>query len=888
MKHETQFDHDEPGEWADERIGPLLVDAYDVPPIPKSLDRRLDRILVQHWGVSPDRPRNASARNASKWMMRLPQHVSGSWKSWSIAVSLLLAFLFVLQPWAESPVYGWNAMVEALSRQGFVAVGEAEAGSHDLRCLSLGEQVLAKRSGDNAVWFDFQRRELLQHDANAPYIRRRALNKQAKSPNHERMIISFLLGNHRTEADLAEVHLPDLYVVEENWVRQGNRVRLDVTFGGDLRATGARNDDRSEERLSVSIWIDPDTHLPLEGRIGGLRSTSRILKFTYPVTTASQWLAQTIPADLPVIDEDDPASWPPSPALAVEPGATAGTTESATNVPSDLHRGEGRLGIAQPRDDTISPPSDPPAVLQGSATLGWSPVPILELSADEVIRQVDQTLEQLWDDKGVQPAQPATDEELLRRVYLDLAGRTPTVNEIHRYMGDDSPSRYEALVDRLLASRDHATHLATVWRSYLIPDGIDLSRLGGVDAFERWLSERFAVNQPYDGLVRDLLTAEGRLASSGPLLFYAALKLDADQVAAKSARVFLGMRLDCAQCHDDPFEPWTQDDFWSYAAFFAQISRPQADLEAVSSVMRVRDVTRGEVTMPDSNQPIPPRLLDGSVPPQSAPSIARREQLARWLTTRDNPFFAKAAVNRVWSQLLGRGIVDPVDGFGLQHSPVSPELLDLLAGHFVHTEFDLRELFRTITLSRAYRLSSGSSESDSRRRQWFAQQNVKILTAEQLYDCITVATLLVSDDSDGYALERLGNVRRSDFLRQFQSISSEATEYQAGIPQVLTLMNGRLISDATGLASSGLLKSLEAPFFTDDQRIEVLYLATLSRRPSPKQWTLLRQYVQGGTFTTDGKDAADVKGRDPKTVANERLADILWALLNSAEFAMNH
>jgi hypothetical protein len=226
--------------------------------------------------------------------------------------------------------------------------------------------------------------------------------------------------------------------------------------------------------------------------------------------------------------------------------------------------------------------------------------------------------------------------------------------------------------------------------------------------------------------------------------------------------------------------------------------------------------------------------------------------------------------------LFGAGIVDPIDDFGTQHAPKSPELLDLLAGHFAGSKFSLRELFRAVALSKAYRLSSGAEGDGQERLKWFAQMNVKTLTAEQVYDCITVATRPDASPAAGpYLLnvERFGNSSREEFIRLFRTPAGRSTEYLGGIPQALTLMNGMLIDSATGLASSGLLKSLEAPFFTNDQRIEVLYFATLSRRPRAAEWELLGGYIP------ENASGAELR---------EGLADLLWALLNSAEFVMNH
>ena len=190
-----------------------------------------------------------------------------------------------------------------------------------------------------------------------------------------------------------------------------------------------------------------------------------------------------------------------------------------------------------------------------------------------------------------------------------------------------------------------------------------------------------------------------------------------------------------------------------------------------------------------------------------------RELLMAWMRSADNPYFARATANRVWGQLFGKGIVDPIDNFGLEHQPKSPELLDLLAGHFVGTDFSLRELFRSIVLSKAYRLSSGAVSVDDNRPALFAQMNIKTLTAEQVYDCISVATLLdagPTGDAMAVNVTRIGNSSRAAFIQQFGTPVGRNTEYQGGIPQALTLMNGGLISGATGLSSSGLLKSLEA------------------------------------------------------------------------------
>ncbi|MCA9071228.1 MAG: DUF1549 domain-containing protein, partial [Planctomycetaceae bacterium] len=372
----------------------------------------------------------------------------------------------------------------------------------------------------------------------------------------------------------------------------------------------------------------------------------------------------------------------------------------------------------------------------------WEPVTVRQLDSEKLVKQIDSLLENLWNEKGIEPTTPARQTELLRRVYLDLTGRTPTVAEVRSYLKDSSPDRYERLVDRLLSSPDHASHLATIWRKVLIPEGIDLTRFGGVEAFDRWLAGKFATGTPYDKIAEELLLAEGRLSKSGPLLFYTALKLDADQIASRTSRVFLGMRLECAECHDHPFEPWKQKDFWGQAAFFAQISRPRGELEQASRVMRVADIDRGEVMLPDTVQVVEPKFLDGTPIDAYGSQLSRRERFVRWLTDPQNPYFARATANRVWGQLFGKGITDPIDNFGVQHKPRIPEIIDLLAGRLIASDFQLSEILRAVVHTRAYRLSSGSETVDPKRLEWFAQMQVKMLSAEQIYDCISVATLL--------------------------------------------------------------------------------------------------------------------------------------------------
>ena len=492
--------------------------------------------------------------------------------------------------------------------------------------------------------------------------------------------------------------------------------------------------------------------------------------------------------------------------------------------------------------------------------------------------RIDQILQSHWKSQGLTPALPVDDEEITRRLYLDLLGRIPTVSELREHRKRDPATRRGELISKLLVHPDFSSHLANVWRRALLPSTADLTAFGGTESFERWLQSEFDANTPYNEMVQELLLSSGRVNETGPVLFFTALQLKPDEIAKQTSRAFLGMRIDCAQCHDHPFDHWKQDEFWGLAAFFSRISKPEGKMEMLSPLLQVKDSSRGDVKLPDTETIIPPRYLMGQL--FESPSQLEDDQLSRraafvtWLTADNNHQFAKATVNRVWAHLFGRGIVDPVDDMGLHNPPQIPELLDSLAIYFIQTNYDLRNLIHMIVNTKAYQLSSRSDSASDQQAAAFAQMNLKTLTAEQLYDCISIAThrQMSQLSPNQMGLERVGSNARSQFISQFQTNGS-VVDYQAGIPQALTLMNGVLISDATDLARNGVLTSLSAPFFTDQQRIETLYLATLSRMPRAEELEAIQAIRTQPTTETTSKDF---------------WADLYWALLNSPEFTFNH
>ncbi|MBI1904399.1 MAG: DUF1549 domain-containing protein [Planctomycetia bacterium] len=510
-----------------------------------------------------------------------------------------------------------------------------------------------------------------------------------------------------------------------------------------------------------------------------------------------------------------------------------------------------------------SAPGDEPVGIQQTAAEPAQAAPAMSARIDEL-------LERDWKELGIEPAPPASDAEFIRRVTLDLTGTLPRVAEVREFLADDSPAKREALIDRLLASPRHPAHLANLWVRVLLPDSDD-NEVSGADAaaFRRWLRERFASNLRYDNLAADLVMAQSTATDPGPALFYTSVQLKPEELAANTARVFLGVQVHCAQCHDHPHDHWKQTDFWGFAAFFAQV-RQQAGRRQFGSMIMDTDV--GDVKLPDTETVVLPKFLGG--PEVAAPNGTRRAQLAIWLASRDNPFFAKAAVNRVWAMLFGHGMVEPIDNLGGRNAPKHPQLLDELAEHFIATDFNLRELLRTLVRTRAYQLSSQSvDQQDDVRTQAFARMTIKQLSAEQVFDCLNAASRLRAAEASSPApalnLPDGGDPMREEFLSKFKTPAA-TNDYQGGIPQALTLMNGRIIAQATDPQQQGVLAAMEAPFFSDEERVDVLFLATLSRLPDDDERQPFVQHLSA---------AADRRGA---------LGDVLWALLNSGEFILNH
>lgn len=488
-----------------------------------------------------------------------------------------------------------------------------------------------------------------------------------------------------------------------------------------------------------------------------------------------------------------------------------------------------------------------------------------------LIRRIDELIEAKLKTAGFSPAPQATDDEFLRRIYLDLAGVIPRVAEAREFLGDSAADKRSRLIDKLLDSPAHATHLANTWRGILLPGGLNPEQINNVVGVQNWLRQRFVENLRYDNLVAELLVASDG-GEAGPALYYTSLDLAPEKLASSTARIFLGLQIECAQCHDHPFDHWKQRDFWGYAAFFAQLKQPDMAGANVRGRARLIDQDKGDVKLPNTEEVVLPKYPSGTSPGQQELGT-RREQLAIWMASRNNPFLARAGVNRAWWQLFGRGFVEPVDDLGRHNAASHPELLDELTAYFIKTGFDLRELYRALVSTATYQRTSVWTAEPVPPADLYAHMSVKTLTADQLYDSVNrVLHRRPLTTMNGVNLNSpLLDPQRQAFVAKVQSSGRNFLDYQAGVLQALSVLNGSEVAEATDPERSPLLGSMNAPFFTDGERIESLFLATFSRQPNQHEVRLCEKRL---AFPTGDRAAA--------------YSDILWALLNSAEFALNH
>jgi hypothetical protein len=508
-------------------------------------------------------------------------------------------------------------------------------------------------------------------------------------------------------------------------------------------------------------------------------------------------------------------------------------------------------------------------ILVWLASATFAHQPPAPLGPDQLAARIDQVILAKLTAAKVEPAPIADDAEFLRRVSLDLAGRIPRAFEVRDFLDDNTPGKRQRLVERLLERSAYVNHFANVWRDLLLPQVNNPQVRALIPSFEDWLRPRIRENIPYDQLIRELLTASpsmprpqmrerNRNREPTPAAFYQANELKPENLAGNTSRLLLGVKLECAQCHDHPHAHWVRKQFWEYAAFFADVPSQRPGQQTLK--------------FPGTNNVIEARFLDGAEPKSDAYRTLRAA-LAEWMTAPSNPYFARAAANRLWAHFFGVGIVEPVDDLGENNLPSHPELLDELARQFVVNRFDVKFMIRAITSSQAYQRTSAVADPQHADPRSFAQMNVRGMSPEQLFDSLLQA-IGVRDNGELSSLSMVDfSSARAQFVGRFTN-QERRTEHQTSILQALTLMNGKVVEGATDLEQSQTLAAVaDAPFLDTPQKIEALFMTTLSRRPTAEEAERLAAHVSGGGAKANSKAA---------------LGDVFWALLNSAEFMLNH
>ena len=519
------------------------------------------------------------------------------------------------------------------------------------------------------------------------------------------------------------------------------------------------------------------------------------------------------------------------------------------------------------------------------------------------VEQINKYIRQTWSDYGLKPSAEASDNEWCRRVYLDIIGRIPSVDELKAFSADKSADKNRALVETLLYddayTQEFARNWTTLWTNLLIgrTGGMDNNSMINRSGMQKYLRDTFARNKPYDKMAHELLTASGK-TTPGEDDFNGAVNFLIDKVneenaalaTAASSRLFLGLQVQCTQCHNHPFNDWKQQKYWEMNAFFRQVRAFPGGMRGSNAAAELADQDfRGESGNIDEadlffelrNGLIKvayPVFVDGSQIDRSGyvNVVNRRKILADKMI--ESPYFSKAAVNRIWAHFMGYGFTNPVDDLGPHNIATHPELLDYLGQEFRSNRFDIRKLISWITLSEPYSLSSRrtkNNESDDPllgEPPKFSHFYLRQMRAEELYESLIVATRAGESRGNYEQQEALKSTWLGQFAQAFGTDEGdETTTFNGTIPQVLMMFNGDLIKQATS-AKGGLIDRLIAnPKLDNKDRIDFLFMSGLGRKPSRDETSLAKQLYQAR--------AGDMR---------EALTDLWWVILNSNEFIFNH
>ncbi|MFN0079362.1 MAG: DUF1549 and DUF1553 domain-containing protein [Prosthecobacter sp.] len=487
---------------------------------------------------------------------------------------------------------------------------------------------------------------------------------------------------------------------------------------------------------------------------------------------------------------------------------------------------------------------------------------------------------------GIPPSDMADDGTFLRRVTLDITGRLPTAPEMKDFLASKDANKRSVLIDRLLDSPEYAEFFANKWSALLRNQRTQPTFARGSYLFYSWIRDSIADNKPYDQFVREVVTASGELDQQPPVAWYRQVK-EMKQQMEDVAQLFLGTRMQCAQCHHHPFEKWSQQDYYGFAAFFSNVSRKPSAFAGEEMIFHKRGVA--QTTNIRTKEAVMPTSL-GAAALKLKPEQDPRQALTEWMSQKDNPFFAHTLVNRYWKHFFNRGLVEPEDDMRETNPPVNPELLSALAADFIKGGYDMKQLIRTITNSSTYQLSAIPNAHNAKDRQNFSRYYPKRLNAEVLYD--SVNTLL--DVETNFAGQAPGtravalpdnsynqsNYFLSVFGRPDSSSACECERTQeASLAQSLHLLNAAEIQTQLS-RGNGRADALTKDNRPDDDKITDLYHIALSREPNADEVKFAHAHLDKKSAGKTGDEA--FKGK------KEAYEDILWALLNTKEFLFNH
>lgn len=536
-------------------------------------------------------------------------------------------------------------------------------------------------------------------------------------------------------------------------------------------------------------------------------------------------------------------------------------------------------------------------VLLAASCATVTTVTVTDLNVPSSTKHLDRHIDSVLKREGLEPSKQTSDTEFLRRIHLDMTGKIPTPEEVLDFINDGSKNKRSKKIDELIGSEESNEYWTLLWVNWLIgrrDDGDD-RRIG----LTGWVRNAQDTNMPYDQFVGELIAADGQIKDNAAGNYVLRYERSPVFLTSHASRLFLGLPMQCAECHDHKTEAWLQEDFYGIAAFFTGIESKEMEEfktmdmygnETMIENYLIKNTPKQQRTIyvDSMKESVPPRFLDKTE--YTGELTKKREALAEWMTAPTNPYFSKAIVNRIWKHFMGRGFVEPLDGFGVENRPTNPALLDWLAEDFVMHGFDLQHLMRTILNSKTYQRSSATNKSNKDDEIYYSHAYMKPLSAEQFFYSMLQATAferLQQIQMDGISVQ--GGEDRKGFLRSIEEKKrqhlrkflflldngemEEIEAFNGTVPKALMMINGDMVNNSADYKGRGTFVNYVLNNWRDtNERVERMYLTVLSRKPTTREQTYFQRYLDRSLY------------RD-KDLAYE---DLYWVLLNSAEFSFNH